>query len=160
MSKRLVLVLEDIRSAYNVGAILRSADGAGVDKVYLCGYTPAPAKEGTLYKSKADKMIAKTALGAERSVAWEKQENIHNLVQSLKARGFWVAALEKTEDAVDIMRFTPSFPLALVVGSETEGISEDILGKCDAILSIPMRGKKESLNVSVAAGIAMYQLLR
>lgn len=160
MAKELVLILDNIRSAYNVGAILRSADGAGATKVYFCGYTPAPAEEGALLKSKADKMIEKTALGAEKTVPWERRENIGELLAELRGCGFSLAALEKISGAEDVAKSSPSFPLALVVGSETEGISSHILQKCDTVLAIPMRGQKESLNVSVAASIAMYELLK
>ncbi|KKQ80320.1 MAG: tRNA/rRNA methyltransferase [Candidatus Moranbacteria bacterium GW2011_GWD2_38_7] len=159
MDKILYLILHDIRSAYNVGAIFRTADGSGVDKIYLTGYTPSPAEENKVYKTRADKMIEKTALGAEKSVVWEKSEDLELLLEKLKAENFSIVALEKNEDAVDISKYEKNFPIALILGNEVEGVSPEILSKCDAVVSIPMRGKKESLNVSVAAGIAMYELL-
>jgi len=163
MKKELSLILHDIRSAYNVGAIFRTADGAGVSKIYLSGYTPCPPDKNKNNKTQADKMIEKTALGAEKNIAWEKCENLEKLLEKLNppAGGEKVSiiALEKTKNSVDIKKFKISFPAALILGNEVDGVSKDILKKCDAIVSIPMRGKKESLNVSVAAGIAMYDLL-
>ena len=159
MKKELYLILHDIRSAYNVGAIFRTADGAGVSKIYLCGYTPCPPDKNKIHKTQADKMIEKTALGAEKNIAWEKCENLGKLLEKFKKEKISVVALEKTKNSVDIKKFKISFPTALILGNEVDGVSKDVLKKCDAIVSIPMRGKKESLNVSVAAGIAMYEIL-
>jgi len=159
MKKELFLILHNIRSAYNVGAIFRSADGSGVSKIYLSGYTPIPAEEGKKYKTKADKMIEKTALGAEKNIPWEKYEDIADLLEKLEKDKIKIVALEKTDKAVNIKDFKAEFPLALILGNEVEGVDQSILEKYDAIVSIPMRGQKESLNVSVAAGIAMYELL-
>lgn len=160
MQKKLFLILHDIRSAYNVGAIFRTADGAGVSKIYLTGYTPCPPDKNKLRKTQADKMIEKTALGAEKTIAWEKYENLENLLKELKKEKIEIIALEKTKNSADIKKFKPSFPAALILGNEVDGVPRAVLKKCDAIVSIPMRGKKESLNVSVAAGIAMYELLK
>lgn len=159
MENELFLILHDIRSAYNVGAIFRTADGSGVSKIFLSGYTPTPVDESKLNKSRADKMIEKTALGAEQSVAWEKCEDLENLIEKLKEENFSIVALEKNKDSIDIRKFEKKFPMALILGNEVEGVEQRILQKCDAVVSIPMRGKKESLNVSVAAGIAMYEVL-
>lgn len=159
MEKILHLILHDIRSAYNVGAIFRTADGAGVAKIYLSGYSPVPANEGKLHLSAADKMIAKTALGAEKSVPWKKIEDLENLLAELRKENFKIVALEKNEKAVPIKKFEKIFPMVLILGNEVEGVDEEILNGCDSVVSLPMRGQKESLNVSVAAGIAMYELL-
>ncbi|MDD5396725.1 MAG: TrmH family RNA methyltransferase [Candidatus Moranbacteria bacterium] len=159
-NRQLFLILHDIRSAHNVGAVFRSADGAGVSKIFLTGYTPVPAKSDCICKTKAEKMLEKTALGAEQSVAWERFENLALLIETLQKENCTIIALEKTADATEIGKYEPSFPAALILGNEVEGVTEDVLKKCDAIISIPMRGKKESLNVSVAAGIAMYGLLK
>ena len=159
MKKELSLILHDIRSAYNVGAIFRTADGAGVSKIYLCGYTPCPPNENKSHKTQADKMIEKTALGAEKNIAWEKCDNLENLLEKMRSNKIKIVALEKTKGSIDIKKIKVAFPLTLVLGNEVDGVSNDILKKCDAIVSIPMCGKKESLNVSVAAGIAMYDLL-
>ena len=159
--KDLHIIIHDIRSAYNVGAILRTADGAGVSKVYLTGYTPAPYDEKNYpYPTEAQKMIGKTALGAEKFIDWEKTENICELIKKIKKQGFQIIALEQDKRSVDFKKFKTCFPAALILGNETGGISEKILKMCDAAISIPMRGKKESLNVSVAAGVAMYNMLQ
>lgn len=160
MRKKLFLILHDIRSAYNVGAIFRTADGAGVGKIYLTGYTPCPPDKNKLHKTQADKMIEKTALGAEKTIAWEKCDDLENLLKKFKKEKISIVALEKTKNSKDIKKFKPSFPAALILGNEVEGVPKSILKKCDAVVSIPMRGKKESLNVSVAAGIAMYEMLK
>lgn len=159
-NRQLFLILHNIRSAHNVGAIFRSADGAGVDKIYLSGYTPLPADKNKLYKTQAEKMLEKTALGAELSVAWEYCENLNALLEKLKQESCTIIALEKTPTACEINEYKPTFPAVLILGNEVEGVTQDVLEKCDAVVSLPMRGIKESLNVSVAAGIAMYNLLK
>lgn len=160
MRKKLFLILHDIRSAYNVGAIFRTADGAGVSQIYLSGYTPCPPDKNKLHKTQADKMIEKTALGAEKNIAWKKYENLDDLMEKLKNKKIKIIALERTKNSQDIKKFKMSFPATLILGNEVEGVPKSVLKKCDAVVSIPMRGKKESLNVSVAAGIAMYELLK
>jgi tRNA G18 (ribose-2'-O)-methylase SpoU len=159
--KLLYIIAHNIRSAHNVGAIFRTADGAGVEKIYLTGYTPYPSREAKddEMKTKAEKMLEKTALGAEKSISWEKTDSLDNLIVSLKKQGVAILALEKTKNSVAIEMWNNKFPIALIIGNEVAGVSEDILEKCDGVVEIPMRGKKESLNVSVAAGIAMYQIL-
>ncbi|HOX11167.1 MAG TPA: TrmH family RNA methyltransferase [Candidatus Moranbacteria bacterium] len=159
MKKELFLILHDIRSAYNVGAIFRTADGAGVSKIYISGYTPIPPDENKSYKTQADKMIEKTALGAEKSIPWENCKDLKKLLEKLKEEKISIVALEKNDGATDIKKYKTKFPMALILGNEVEGVPVDILQKCDAVVSIPMRGQKESLNVSVAAGIAMYEIL-
>ena len=160
LSKELYIIIHNIRSAYNVGAVFRSSDGAGVRKIYLTGYTPAPFREGVdLYETQAYKMISKTALGAEKIIPWSKEKNISKVIRGLKKEGVKIIALEEDKNAVDYKRFVPQFPCALILGNEVRGIDKKILNKCDAIISIPMRGQKESLNVSVAAGIAIYEIL-
>lgn len=159
MEKELYLILNDIRSAYNVGAIFRTADGSGASKIYLTGYTPVPADENKTCKSQAEKMIEKTALGAQKSVSWEKWDSLESLLEKLEKEKVSIVALEKTDSSINIRAYEKKFPVALILGNEVEGVSEETMKKCDAIVSIPMRGKKESLNVSVAAGIAMYEFL-
>jgi 23S rRNA (guanosine2251-2'-O)-methyltransferase len=159
MAKELYLILDNIRSAYNVGAIFRTADGAGVKKIYLCGYSAAPAENTKTYKTQAEKMIEKTALGAQNLIAWEKCENLFDLLKKLREDKINIIALEQDKKSVELKKYKSNFPLALILGNEVEGIAPEILKKCDAIVSIPMRGQKESLNVSVAAGIAIYEIL-
>lgn len=159
-SHELYLVINNVRSAYNVGAIFRTADGAGVKKIYLTGYTPAPFdKKKEAYPVTAQKMIAKTALGAEKYVAWEKGIKISEIIKNLKNTGFQIVALENIKNSLELKKFKPRFPCVLILGNEVKGINKKIIAQCDAIVSIPMRGRKESLNVSVAAGIAMYEIL-
>ena len=160
MDNQLFLVLHNIRSAYNVGAILRTADGAGVAKIYFSGYTPTPAAGNKIYQTQAEKMIAKTALGAEKNVAWEKIDEAEKIIEEFKKKKIKIVSLESDDRAIDLKKFKPSFPLALFLGNEVEGVSKYILDHSDEIISIPMRGQKESLNVSVAAGIAIYEILK
>jgi len=160
INRDLFLVLHNIRSAYNVGAILRTADGAGVKKVYLSGYTCCPKNNEKIQESKAEKMIAKTALGAEKSVSWEKVEDLSKLMDKFRKEKITIVSLEKTQGAIDLKKFKPQFPSVLLVGNEVEGVPEEILKISDKVISIPMRGKKESLNVSVATGIAVYEILK
>lgn len=142
------LILPNIRSGHNVGAMFRTADGAGVDKIYITGYSPRPPH----------KEILKVSLGAEQTVPWEGAQNTVPLLKRLKKQGYKIVALEQTKKSVSIYRWKPKFPLALVVGNEVTGIPSNILKQCDKIVAIPMRGKKNSLNVSVAAGIALYHI--
>jgi len=158
-NKELYIIAHNIRSAHNVGAIFRTCDGAGVDKIYLSGYSQRPAPEGKELKAKPEKMLEKTALGAELSVAWEGVEDLSMLIDKLKKDGVQIVALEKTDDSVNLKNFKPIFPIALILGHEVDGVKDEILAKCDAAVDIPMRGKKESLNVSVATGIAIYEIL-
>ena len=150
MKKEIYAVLDNIRSRENVGSIFRTSDGAGVSKVYLCGTTPTPPHE----------KISKTALGADTYVPWEYYKDTWRLLKKLKALGFKLVALEQTKDSQNILQLKPKFPLALVLGNEVNGISPKILKYCDKKISIPMYGKKESLNVSVATGVALYTIIK
>ena len=141
-------LLYNIRSLHNVGSMFRTADGAGVKKLYLCGETGTPPRAE----------IAKTALGAEESVPWEYWMNAVECIAKLKKEGIQIVALELTPKSVDYRKFVAKGPVCLVVGSEIKGIPPDLLALCDDCIQIPMRGIKESLNVSVAFGIAAYQL--
>ncbi|MEK7630719.1 MAG: TrmH family RNA methyltransferase [Patescibacteria group bacterium] len=154
MTQEIVVVLHNVRSLHNVGSVLRTADGAGISKVYMTGYTPSPVDE----MGRVRKEITKTALGAENSVAWEHRVDISRLIAELKKEDFYIVALEQHEGAIDYRKFRPRFPLALVAGNEVRGLSGLLLEKTDASIVIPMRGAKESLNVSVAVGIAVYGL--
>ncbi|MDP3785306.1 MAG: RNA methyltransferase [bacterium] len=150
------LVLHNIRSLHNVGSIFRTADGAGVSKIFLTGYTPSPVDVFGKYRRE----ISKTALGAEKYVPWEKPRPAAVLIKRLKRFNVQIVALEQTKGAVDYRKFKPEFPIALILGNEVRGLSKSVLQKCDKIIYIPMRGRKESLNVSVAAGIALFSLVR
>ncbi len=141
-----ILILPNIRSCHNVGAMFRTADACGVGMIYLVGYTPAPPKP----------QIDKVSLGAEKWVMWKSVRHLKPLITRLKKQGFQIVALEKTDSSIDIGKATFQKPVALIVGNEVDGVHPEILHLCDQVVHIPMRGKKESLNVSVAAGIGMY----
>ena len=158
---RLIAILHDVRSVHNVGSIFRTADGVGFEKLYLCGITPSPLDR--FKKIRPD--FAKVALGAEKSVAWESVEDIGMLIKKLKKEGWKILALEQSKTSISLTSLKSDIPedvglrhSALVVGNEVGGIPASILKLADAILEIPMLGKKESLNVAVAFGIAAYRL--
>lgn len=146
----IALVLEDIRSLHNVGAAFRSADVFGVSRIYLCGYTGAPPR----------KEISKVALGAEEWVPWESRKSAPRLIAALRRQGYRIIALEATSGAVPLPKVALSGKVALVFGNEVLGVSGPSLRAADAVAAIPMLGRKESLNVSVAVGIALYELSR
>ncbi|MCS7184243.1 MAG: TrmH family RNA methyltransferase [Patescibacteria group bacterium] len=150
MGSDICIILHNIRSVYNVGSIFRTADAAGVDKIILTGYTPTPVLK--------EKEIAKTALGAEKYLNWEYYHNISYLIKKLQKEGFNIIALEQSKESIPYYKFRPKFPLALICGNEIKGLNIKILNKSQAIVDIPMFGKKESLNVSVAVGIVIYYL--
>lgn len=143
---KLYLIVHNVRSLFNVGAFFRTADVFGVDKIYLCGYTGTPPRD----------QISKVALGAEEWVKWEQKKQTTRLIKKLQSQGVKVVALETGDKAKSLPKYKSKFPLALVVGNEVEGLPQNILDIVDDIVEIPMIGKKESLNVSVAAGIGLY----
>lgn len=158
----IVLIAHNIRSTYNIGSLLRTADGMGVSKVYLTGFTPYPAsKTDSRLPHIADKLnaaIHKTALGAEHTVQWEQTEDVFTVLSRLKKEGFTLCALEQTENAVLLPRFYCPQMCALLLGSEVTGVAKDLLEEADICLEIPMFGKKESFNVVQAAAMALFQL--
>lgn len=159
----MVVILQNIRSLHNVGSIFRTADAAGVEKLYLCGITPEPV-DGF---GKIRPQLAKVALGAEKTVAWEKRGSTSSpqatirLIDELKRDGYEIFAIEQSKKSIPYYQagMTRHTRLALVVGNEVRGLPLTILKKCDKILEIPMRGKKESLNVAVAFGIVIFSLI-
>lgn len=160
--KSLVIIAHNIRSTHNVGSILRTADGFGVSHVYLSGYTPFPAiADDPRLPHEARKLTAqihKTALGAENTVPLSYHYEVTPLIAELRADGYTIAALEQAPDSVALHQFNRPPKLALVLGEEVEGIAPELLKQTDITLEIPMQGHKESFNVSVACGIALYQL--
>jgi tRNA G18 (ribose-2'-O)-methylase SpoU len=142
------VVLNNIRSLHNVGTVFRTADGAGVEKIWLCGITGYPPQSG----------IAKTALGSEDHVSWEYRENVLELVKELKDQGYQIVLLEQMKGSVAHDVFKPHFPLCLVVGNEVDGVTGNLQSLADAAIEIEMDGIKNSLNVAVAFGISVYQL--
>jgi len=149
---KLVVVLDNIRSAHNVGSIFRTSDAAGVGRLYLCGITPTP------YPQRGVDRVSKISLGAEKTVAWEYHDQTQKLIEKLKKEKYKIVALEISEDAINYKNFSPKFPLALIIGNEVRGLDKKILSQADIILNLPMCGSKESLNVSVAFGIASYKI--
>ncbi len=156
--QKFYLILHRIRSAYNVGSMFRTADGVGIDKIYLTGFTPTPSLKPYVLQTKAEKMLAKTALQADKYVEWEKYQNVSLLIQKLKKENFQIIALEQDKKSIDYRKISLKNKVALIVGNEPRGIDKRILKKCDNIIEIPMYGKKKSLNVAVALGIASYRL--
>lgn len=150
-----VLVLDNIRSVHNVGSIFRTADAAGVSKIYLVGVTPAPVDR--FGRKRRD--LAKVALGAEESVSWEQAPDAAGLLGRMRNEGYQIVAVEQSERSVDYKGLRLSFPCALVYGSETEGLAASTLALCDVVAEIPMRGTKESLNVAVSVGITLSRFL-
>lgn len=146
----ITVVCENIRSLYNVGSIFRTSDGAGIEKLYLCGYTGYPPRPE----------IEKTSLGSVRSVPWEYVPNQFEAVRLLKKGGYHIIALEHTSRSVSYDEASYTFPLCLVIGNEITGITDELLNLCDMAVDIPMHGLKQSLNVSVAYGIAVYHISR
>jgi 23S rRNA (guanosine2251-2'-O)-methyltransferase len=144
------LLLDNIRSMYNVGSFFRTADGAGAEALYLSGITARPPKNA----------ITKTALGAEDSVLWHPSENAVQTVDTLRHNGYEIAAIETSVNAVDLYDWQPKWPVLLLFGHEVDGIGEDLLNRCDTFVRLPMLGLKHSLNVSNAAAIVLYELLR
>jgi tRNA G18 (ribose-2'-O)-methylase SpoU len=150
-----ILIIPDIRSAINVGALFRTADASGISKIYLTGFSPRPIDNfGRIQKD-----IAKSALGAETWIPWEYKKTLLPLLRALKKDGFTLIALEQNKNSIDYRKIKPSQKMAFILGREVEGISSKILNECDLIAEIPMYGKKESLNVSVACGVALFGIL-
>lgn len=152
--KEIVLVIHNVRSAHNVGSLFRSADGAGVSHIYLSGYTPTPIDR---FK-RPQKEIAKTALGAEKTTSWEHRKTAGECIKELKRKDFYICALEQSPQSVPYTKKIDHQKIVLIVGNEVRGISGKTRSLCDIILEIPMRGRKNSLNVSVAGAIALYTL--
>lgn len=145
----MIAILHNIRSIYNVASIFRTADGLGVEKLYLSGYTPAPTDR---FGRKREK-FQKVSLGAEETVSFESVENIQLLIEKLKANDMKVFACEPTADASDYQSINTSLEVCLVFGNEPRGLPDEIITDCDQVIKIPMHGEKSSLNVSVAFGV-------
>ena len=143
------VLLDNIRSAWNVGSIFRSADGFGFNHVYLCGITPTPENEA----------VTKTSLGAEEYLPWSYHKDAVKLVRGLRKEGWKIIALEEGENAIELgKQITNHEKYVLILGSEVTGVDPDLLSQCDEILSIPMQGQKRSLNVAIAFSVAAFAL--
>lgn len=162
MKRDIVVVAHNIRSCHNIGSLLRTADGLGVKKVYLTGYSPYPlsANDSRLphLAKKLDKQITKTSLGAEKTVAWEANDNVVQVVEKLKKEGYSIIALEQGVGSIELSSFDPKPKMAVVLGSEVNGVDHDVLELCDDAVYIPMLGSKESFNVVQAAAMTIYRL--
>jgi 23S rRNA (guanosine2251-2'-O)-methyltransferase len=146
--KDFYVICDNIRSLENIGSIFRTADALRVSKIFLCGISGKPPHH----------KISKTALGAENTIPFEYYRQIGRLIDKLKNEKVQIVALEQDKKAISYDKFKPKFPLALIVGNEVKGISKKILQKSDEIIFLPMSGQKESLNVSVAFGVAGYEI--
>ncbi len=160
--KHIVLIAHNLRSCHNVGSLLRTAEGLGVEAVWLTGYTPHPTCQNDRRlpheSAKITKQIHKTALGAEDYQTWFYRPEIMPLLEELKSYGYTVAALEQTNKSKPLPIVKTADKLALIVGREVEGVEESVLNACDAHYEIPMAGKKESFNVTVAAAMALFHI--
>jgi len=150
MKREFYVICDNIRSLENIGSIFRTADALDVSKIYLCGISGQPPNH----------KISKTALGAEKTIPFEYCRQIGRLIDKLKRDRISIVALEQDKKAIEYTKLRSRFPLALIVGNEVRGISPKILNKCDKIIYLPMSGQKESLNVSVAFGIAGYEIIK
>ena len=150
MKREFYVVCDNIRSLENVGSIFRTSDALGVRRIFLCGISGRPPHH----------KISKTALGAETAVPFEYYRQVGRLIDKLKKSKIQVVALEQDEKAIVYTKFKPKFPCALIIGNEVKGVSKKVLEKCDKIIYLPMSGQKESLNVSVAFGVAGYEIIK
>lgn len=155
MKKEIYLLLHNIRSIHNVGSMFRTADAAGVTKIFLTGYTPTPIDRF----GRPVKELSKVALGGEQSVEWEYFASPLLVLRKLKGKVTSIIGIEQDKRAVDYKKVKPAFPVLFIVGNEVEGMPKNLLKKCDIIAEIPMKGKKESLNVGVSLGIALFRIL-
>lgn len=148
----LVVVLDNVRSMHNVGSVFRTSDGFLIEGIYLCGYTPQPPHRD----------INKTALGATETVTWSYFNSTMEAVHSLREKGFRILAVEQAENSISLEKlgWDGKSPLALVFGNEVEGVAQEVIDQCDGCLEIPQWGMKHSLNISVAAGIVLWEMVR
>ncbi len=155
MKKEVAVLLHNIRSTHNVGSIFRTSDALGITKIYLSGYSPTPIDKW----GKPRKDIAKVSLGAEKSIPWEYEENPEKIIKKLKKEKYFVVCLEQSLKSLDYKKVKAGTHTLFIVGNEVDGISKEILSLSDVVVEIPMKGKKESLNVSVAFGVALFRML-
>lgn len=162
LQRSIVVIAHNLRSVYNVGALLRTAEVFAVDKVYGTGFTPYPTHPGDARDAKLQaqqtRQMAKSAAGAERTMPFAHQPDVHGLIDTLHEQGYTVAGLEIDPQAVALDDYRPPGRIALLLGDEVRGIEKPLRQRCDLLLQISMFGRKDSLNVSVAAGIALHLL--
>lgn len=153
--KKVILILHDIRSNHNVGSLFRTADCVGVSEVILSGYTPSPIDKF----NRPVKEIAKTALGAEKSVAWRHEKDVKKTLKKLKEEKYTIIAIEQSKNSIDYKKIKLKGSTAIILWNEVDGAPNNLLKMCDIVAEIPMKGEKESLNVSVAGAVAMFRVL-
>lgn len=162
MNRQIVVIAHNIRSLHNVGSIFRTAECLGASKLFLSGYTPYPEMPGDKrlphVRRRNSSQIAKTALGTENELEWEQEEDVGKIIEQLQDRGFTITALEQSKNSKKLNKYNPPEKVALIIGNEPEGIDKETLKLCDDIVEIPMKGKKESLNVVQAFAITLYSL--
>lgn len=159
--REIILIAHNLRSCHNIGSLLRTAEGLGVQKVYLTGYTPYPTGQANDPRlphlaAKITKQIHKTALDAEEQVGWEQADTVEPVIEKLHTNGFAVMAVEQAADSIALPDFKAPEKVALLMGREVEGVEPEVLALCDGTLEIPMFGHKESFNVVQAAAMALY----
>ena len=156
-NRRVILAMHNIRSTHNVGAIFRTADAAGVSEIFLIGVTPDPIDR--FGRKRSD--VAKAALGAEDTIKWQHFDDAKFLekVSDLKGEGFQIVSIEQSENSVDYKTIEVCENILIIVGNEVDGLPKEVIGACDFVAEIPMLGEKESLNVSVATGVALFRIL-
>ncbi|HEY4526943.1 MAG TPA: TrmH family RNA methyltransferase [Candidatus Paceibacterota bacterium] len=145
-------LFHNVRSTYNVGALFRTGDGAGVSKIFLSGYTPTPLDRF----GRERKDISKTALGAEKTVSWEYAKEPNTIIDRLRTEGWEIVGVEQDRTSRDYRSYKPTRSTLFIFGNEVRGLSLPLRAQCDRLIDIPMRGRKESLNVSVTAGIILF----
>lgn len=162
LQRSILVIAHNLRSVYNVGALLRTAEVFAVDKVYVTGFTPYPTHRGDTrdagLQTQQTRQMAKSAAGAERTMPFAHQPDVHGLIDTLHEQDYTVAGLEIDQEAVALGDYRPPSRIALLLGDEVRGIETSLRKRCDLLLQIPMFGRKDSLNVSVASGIALYSL--
>ncbi len=154
-NREVFVLLHNIRSVHNVGSIFRTSDALGVDKIYLSGFTPTP--KDRFGRNRKD--VSKVALGAEKTMPWEYLNDPKKIINTLKNNNFKIIGLEQSENSQDYKKVKPTNKILFIVGNEVDGIEKNILKLCDIVAEIPMKGDKESLNVSVAFGVALFRIL-
>lgn len=155
MRKKISLILHNVRSAHNVGSLFRSSDALGIGEIYLTGYTPAPVDRF----GRKVKEIAKTALGAEKTIPWHSVKSLDSVLRKLKRNKIQIIAIEQSKNSIDYKKLKISGDTAFILGNEVDGLSEKTLDKVDKIVEIPMRGEKESLNVAIAGSVVLFRIL-
>lgn len=160
--RSIILIAHNIRSTYNIGSILRTADGFGVEHIYFSGITPYPATNNDdrlpHISNKLTRQIQKTALGAIESVSWSHIDDVIILINDLKDKDYTIIGLEQAQNSTKLPLYKPPNKCAIILGEEVNGISSETLGLCDDILEIPMYGEKESFNIAQATAIALYAI--